>query len=415
MIEAKLTRDDLAARDAADPLAPLRDEFHLPSGVIYLDGNSLGALPKATATRIDHVVRREWGDDLIRSWNAHDWMGAPRRIGDKIADLVGARPGEVIAADSTSINLFKLLAAALALRPGRPVILTEDGNFPTDVYIAEGLVRLLGGRHRIRRIAADKIAAAADAETAVVMVTHVDYRSGRMHDIAALTAAAQSAGALMLWDLSHSAGAVPVDLTGAGADLAVGCGYKYLNGGPGAPAFLYVAEQWQASIQPALSGWLGHASPFAFAPDYHPAAGIARHLVGTPSILALAALEVGVDLCRRADPAELRRKSLALTDEFIALVDEECGDAGLVLATPREHHLRGSQVCLRHPEGYPIVQALIARGVIGDFRAPDILRFGFAPLYLRHVDVWDAVAALRDVLATRAWDRLEFRRRAAVT
>jgi kynureninase len=415
MNEARLTRDDLAERDAADPLAPLRDEFHLPDGVIYLDGNSLGALPKATAARLDRVVRREWGDDLIRSWNAHDWIGAPVRVGDKIAELIGAGPGEVLAADSTSVNLFKLLAAALDLRPGRSTILTEEGNFPTDVYVAEGLVRLLGGRHRIRRVAADGILEAADADTAVVMLAHVNYRSGRMHDMAAVTRVAQAAGALMLWDLSHSAGAVPVDLAAAGADLAVGCGYKYLNGGPGAPAFLYVARRWQDAINPALSGWLGHAAPFEFSPEYRPAQGIARNLVGTPSILGLAALEVGVDLCRRADPAELRKKSLALTDAFIALVGQECGDAGLGLATPRDRRRRGSQVCLRGPHGYPIMQALIARGVIGDFRAPDILRFGFAPLYLRHVDVWDAVAVLRDVLERRAWDRPEYRRRAAVT
>jgi kynureninase len=418
MAKRRLSRDDLAARDAADPLALFRDEFDLPAGVIYLDGNSLGALPKATPARLERVVRREWGDGLIRSWTAHDWIGAPRRIGDKIAALIGAAPGEAIVADSTSVDLFKLLAAALELRPGRATILTEDGNFPTDAYIADGLVRFLGrvgGRHRVARAAADDIAGAVHGDVAVVLLTHVDYRSGRMHDMAAITRAAHAAGALMLWDLSHSAGAVPVDLGAAGADLAVGCGYKYLNGGPGAPAFLYVARRHQASIRPALSGWMGHAAPFEFADAYRPAEGIVRFLAGTPPILSLAALEEGVDLLRRADPAELRRKSLALTDAFIALVEQECAGAGLALATPLRREVRGSQVCLAHPEGYAIVQALIARGVIGDFRAPDILRFGFAPLYIRYVDVWDAVAMLRDVTASRAWDRPEYRRRAAVT
>jgi kynureninase len=411
----RLTRDDLAARDAADPLAPFRGAFHLPDGVIYLDGNSLGALPRTTAGRLERLIRREWGDDLIRSWTAHDWIGAPRRVGDKIAGLIGAAPGEVVVADSTSVNLFKLLAAALELRPERATILTEDGNFPTDAYVADGLVRFLGGRRRIARAAADDIAGAIHGDVAVVLLTHVDYRSGRMHDMAALTRAAHAAGALMLWDLSHSAGAVPVDLGAAGVDLAVGCGYKYLNGGPGAPAFLFVARRHQAAIRPALSGWMGHAAPFEFADAYRPAEGIARFLVGTPPILSLAALEEGVDVLRRADPAELRRKSLALTDAFIALVAEECAGAGLALATPLAHAARGSQVCLGHPEGYAIVQALIARGVIGDFRAPDILRFGFAPLYLRHVDAWDAVATLREVMASRAWDRPEYRRRAQVT
>ncbi|MFQ5958432.1 MAG: kynureninase [Alphaproteobacteria bacterium] len=412
---SRLTRADLAERDACDPLAGFRDAFALPEGVVYLDGNSLGPLPKSALARLEQVARREWGEDLIRSWNAHDWIGMPRRVGDKIARLIGAGTGEVVVADSTSINLFKLLAAALASRPGRRVILTESGNFPTDVYVAQGLIDLLGGGHELRQVEPDDVAGATDERVAVVMLTHVDYRSGAMHDMAPLTAAAQAKGALMLWDLSHSAGAVPLDLAGCDVDLAVGCGYKYLNGGPGAPAFLYAARRLHNDLQTPLAGWMGHAAPFAFDPDYRPAAGIARMLCGTPPVLGLAALEAGVDLALEADMGALRRKSVALTETFIALIEQECEGFGFEVLSPREPARRGSQVALRHADGYPIMQALIGRGVIGDFRAPDVLRFGLAPLYLRHVDVWDAVAALRDIMATGAWDSPQFRKRAAVT
>lgn len=408
-------RDALAERDAADPLGEFRGAFDLPDGVIYLDGNSLGALPSATAGRMDRVIREEWGRGLITSWNSHGWIDMPARIGGKIARLIGARDGEVAVADSTSVNLFKMLAAALRLRPDRSVILTEESNFPTDIYIAQGLIDLLGGRHELRRVAPRDVAAAVDNEVAVVMLTQVDYRSGAAHDMGAVTAAAHAAGALMLWDLSHSAGALPVDLNAAGADFAVGCGYKYLNGGPGAPAFLFAAERHQELIQPPLSGWMGHAAPFDFDGDYRPAPGIARNLAGTPSILALAALEEGVDLLLRADMKRLREKSMAMTSLFLDLVEQECADFGFTLACPRDAAERGSQISLHHENGYPIMQALIARGVIGDFRAPDILRFGFAPLYLRYTDIWDAVAALRDILAARGWDKPEFHARAAVT
>lgn len=412
---SRLTREALAERDATDPLARFRDAFALPDGVIYLDGNSLGPLPKATVARLDEVARRQWGEDLIRSWNAHDWIGMPGRVGDKIARLIGAGEGEVAVADSTSVNLFKLLAAALRLRPDRRAIVTEAGNFPTDIYIAQGLVDLLGQGYELRCVEPEDIAGAIDGRAAVAMITHVEYRSGRMHDMAALTAAAHAQGALMLWDLSHSAGAVPLDLGGCGVDLAVGCGYKYLNGGPGAPAFLYVARRLHDDVQTPLWGWMGHAAPFAFDADYRPAAGIARTLCGTPPVLSLAALEAGVDLALEADMGALREKSVALTEAFIALVEQECREAGFEVLSPREAARRGSQVALRHADGYPIVQALIARGVIGDFRAPDVLRFGLAPLYLRHVDVWDAVASLRDIMQAGAWDDPQFRRRAAVT
>jgi kynureninase len=408
-------RADALALDRADPLAAFRDRFALPDGVIYLDGNSLGALPKATAGRLAGLVATEWGGDLIRSWTKHGWIDLPLRVGDKIARLIGARPGEVAVADSTSVNLFKLMAAALRLRPDRRVIVSDVGNFPTDLYVAQGLVELLGFRHELRLVAPNDLAGALDRDVALVSLTEVDYRSGRLHDMADITRRVHAAGALMLWDLAHTAGALPVDLAGCEVDFAVGCGYKYLNGGPGAPAFLYVAERLHGEFRPPLTGWLGHASPFAFETGYRPAGGIARAIVGTPPILSLAALEVGVDIALEADMAEIRRKSLALSRLFIDCVAQECAGLGLTLASPSREAERGSQVSYSHPEGYAVMQALIARGVIGDFRAPDLLRFGLTPLYVRFADIWDAVVILREVLATREWDRPEFKKRAAVT
>lgn len=412
---SRLDRARCAALDTEDPLAALREEFALPEGVVYLDGNSLGALPKATPDRIAELIEREWGEDLVTSWNKHGWIDMPRRVGDKIARLIGAGPGEVVVADSTSVNLFKVLAAALSLNPGRKVILSERENFPTDLYMAQGLIGLLGERHCLRLVEGEAIAGAIDMETAVVMLTHVNYRSGAMHDLAAVTAAARAKGALMLWDLAHSAGAVPVDLGAAGADFAVGCGYKFLNGGPGAPAFVWVAPRHQERFQQPLSGWLGHAEPFAFAPGYRPAPGIGRYVCGTPPVLSLAALEAGVDRLLGVAPAALREKSLRLGETFIAAVEQEAAGLGLSLLSPRAGERRGSQASFRHAEGWPVMQALIARGVIGDFRAPDILRFGFAPLYTRFVDAWDAAAALAEILKTGAWDRPEFHRRLPVT
>ena len=410
-----LTRDDLAKLDAADELAEARNSFMLPDGVIYLDGNSLGAMPRTTPDRLREAAVAQWGRDLIKSWNTHGWIDLPRRVGDKIAGLIGAGPGEVVAADSTSVNLFKALAAALRLNPGRRVIVSERDNFPTDLYIAQGLTALLGRQDALRLVDAQEIPAAISDDTAVVMLTHVNYRTGAMHDMAEVTRTAHAKGALMLWDLAHSAGAVPVDLNGCGADFAVGCGYKYLNGGPGAPAFIWVARAHQEKFEQPLSGWLGHAAPFAFEPGYRPAAGIARYICGTPPVLSMVALEAGIDLMLGMDIAAIRRKSVALTDMFIRLVEQECGSQGVTLVSPRAAARRGSQVCFRHVDAYPIMQALIARGVIGDFRAPDILRFGFAPLYVRFVDVWDAVAALNEILTAGSWNRPEFRVRAAVT
>ena len=410
-----LTRAHCEQLDAEDPLRGFRERFDLPEGVTYLDGNSLGALPKATAGRLEAVARREWGGDLIKSWNVHSWIEAPLRVGAKIAPLIGAKAHEVAAADSTSVNLFKLAAGALGLRPDRRTILSEPGNFPTDLYMLQGLEALLGGRVRLKTAPADVIAGEIDDDTACVVLTHVHYKSGRRHGMAAITAAAQAKGALMLWDLSHSAGAIQVDLNGCGADLAVGCGYKYLNGGPGAPAFVFVAERHQAAIPTPLTGWMGHAAPFAFVDEYQPAPDIRRQLCGTPSILALAALEVGLDIFAETSMAAVEAKSARLCDLFIELVERRCAGFGLELVSPRAADGRGSQVSFAHPEGYALMQALIARGVIGDFRAPDIARFGFTPLYTRFVDAWDAAEAIGEVLESRAYEREEYRVRAAVT
>ena len=422
-----LTREDCLARDAGDPLAPLRAQFDLPAGTIYLDGNSLGVCPRATAARVADVVTREWGQDLIKSWNTAGWIDLPQRVGNKIAQLVGVGPDELVVADSTSVNLFKVLSAASRMarqdQPARRVIVSERSNFPTDLYIAEGLVRELGWT--LRLIEPDEVLQSLTPDVAILMLTHVNYRTGRMHDMAAVTRAAHDAGALMIWDLAHSAGAVPVDLQGADADFAVGCGYKYLNGGPGAPAFVWSHPRHASRFWQPLSGWMGHAAPFRFTPDYQPAPGITRYLCGTPPVISLAALECGVDTVLAAAPyggmPALREKSLALTRLFAELVEARCAGTGLSVVSPREDALRGSQVCLTRAEGaYAIVQALIARGVIGDFRAgdahtPDILRFGFTPLYVGFADVWDAVEHLVQVMQTGEWREARFNQRAAVT
>jgi kynureninase len=410
-----VTRDDALALDAADPLARFRAAFDLPKGIIYLDGNSLGPPPRAAVARLAGVVSEEWGQGLIRSWNTAGWIEAPTRVGDKIARLIGAKTGEVVVADSTTVNLFKLTAGALSLRPGRRTILSETGNFPTDLYALQGLAALLPDRARLRSVAPEALIDAIDDDTAVVVLTQVHYKSALRRDMAAVTAAAHAKGALMLWDLSHSAGAIAVDLNGADADLAGGCGYKYLTGGPGAPAYVFVAERHQGAIRSPLTGWMGHAEPFAFEDGYRPAQDIRGQLTGTPSVLGLAALEAGVDLQLEADPAAIAAKGLALADLFIAEVEARADDADLALASPRDPAQRGLHVAFAHPQGYALVQALIARGIIGDFRSPDIARYGFSPLYLGYGQVWDAAAAFAEVLSTRAWDRPEFHARAAVT
>jgi len=399
------------ALDAADPIAGYRKQFALPPGVIYLDGNSLGALPLGTASRLGEVIRREWGEGLVRSWNSADWIGMPRRLGAMIAPLIGAEADEVIACDSTSVNLFKLIAAALAMRPGRKVVLSEPGNFPTDLYLIAGL-EAQGFAER-RLAPAEELEGAFDDSVAVLLLTHVHYKTGAMHDMARLTRAAHEAGALVLWDLSHSAGAVPIDLNGCEADLAVGCGYKYFNGGPGAPAFAYVAKRHQAALQQPLTGWMGHAAPFAFTDDYAPAPGIDRLLTGTPPILGLAALEAGVRLIAEIGVERLAAKSRALSQFLRAAVAEVAPD--LACVSPEDPQPRGSHLSFRHPEAYAVAQALIARGVIPDFREPDVLRLGLSPAYIRFEDGWHAAQALGEVLASGEWQRAEFRTRAAVT
>ena len=387
--------------------------FHLPEGVIYLDGNSLGPLPKSAPARMHDVMTAEWGEMLIRGWNLAQWMEWPTRIGDRIGRLIGAEAGHVVMGDTLSIKVYQALASALQMTPSRRVILSDSGNFPSDLYMAQGLCATLGPDYRLKTVDPEAVDAAIDDSVAVVLLTEVDYRTGRRHDMAALSARAHEKGALIIWDLAHSAGALPVDVAGGGADFAVGCSYKYLNSGPGGPAFIYVAPRHADVARPALSGWLGHDSPFAFDSDYRPGAGIERMRVGTPAILQLAALDAALDAWDKVDMADLRAASLALTDRFIAGVEAACAD--LTLVTPREHHLRGSQVSFAHPEGYAIMQALIAAGVIGDFRAPDILRFGFTPLYIGAAEVDGAVAILGRIMATRSWDRPEFKRRSRVT
>jgi kynureninase len=405
-----MIRQDCLALDAGDALAPLRQHFELPAGVIYLDGNSLGARPRAALARAQDVIAREWGVDLIRSWNTAGWFDLPKRLGNRLAPLLGAHDGEVVVNDTTSLNLFKALAAALHMQAGgstaaRRVIVTERSNFPTDIYMAQGLASWLDRGYQVRLVdSVDELPAAIDAGTAVVMLTHVNYRTGYQHDMRALSAHAHAHGALIVWDLAHSAGAVPLDLHADGADLAVGCTYKYLNGGPGAPAFIWVPQRHQAAFTQPLSGWWGHANPFAMAPDFAPCAGIGRALCGTQPIVSLAMVECGLDVFDATSMDAIRAKSLALTDLFIALVEARCASHPLGLVTPREHARRGSQVSFTHPHGFAVMQALIARGVIGDYREPAIMRFGFTPLYTSFTDVWDAVEILREILDDGAYD-----------
>ena len=414
------TRSHCQALDTQDPLAPLRSEFALPEGVIYLDGNSLGARPVAALARAQQVIAQEWGDGLIRSWNSAGWADLSQRLGDRLAPLIGAREGEVVITDTTSINLFKVLSAALTVQrqrqPARKVIVSEASNFPTDLYIAEGLAELLQQGYSLRLVnSPDELPQAIDQDVAVVMLTHVNYKTGYMYDMRALTALSHECGALSIWDLAHSAGAVPVDLHAAGADYAIGCTYKYLNGGPGSQAFVWVNPALVDLVRQPLSGWFGHTRQFAMESNYAPSAGIARYLCGTQPITSLAMVECGLELFERTDMSRLRTKSLALTDVFIALVETRCAAHNLVLITPREHARRGSHVSFEHPQGYAVIQALIARGVIGDYREPRIMRFGFTPLYTSFTEVWDAVEILGEILDNNTWDQPQFKVRNSVT
>jgi len=393
--------------------AATRALFHLPEGLVYLDGNSLGSLPVAAEARVRDVLREQWGGELIKAWNTADWINLPRRVGDRIGRLIGAPAGSVATGDTLSVKVFQALAAALALRPERKVVLSDTGNFPSDLYIADGLLKALGGGLELRLVEPEAVADAIDESVAATLITEVDYRTGRRHDMAALTAKAHAAGAIAVWDLAHSAGAVPIDVTAADADFAVGCTYKYLNGGPGAPAFIYVAPRFADSAQPILSGWMGHEAPFAFDLDYRPHASVERMRVGTPPVLALAVLDAALDAWDGVDMADVRAASIRLSERFIAEIETRCPD--LRLASPRDPAMRGSQVSFRHPEGYAIMQALIANDVIGDFRAPDLIRFGFTPLYLSEDEVVGAAKILERVMAERLWDDPAYATRSAVT
>ncbi|WP_228893073.1 kynureninase [Pseudoduganella aquatica] len=411
----KLTKQDCIDLDARDQLAAYRSKFTLPEGEVYLDGNSLGAMPASLPARMQEAVAKEWGQGLIRSWNDAGWIDLPQRVAAKVAPLIGATAAEVMVGDSTSVNLFKALAAALRINSGRKVILTEKGNFPTDLYIAQGIAELFGSEIRYVDSDPSAIADALDDSVAVLMLTHVNYRSGAVYDMAALTRKAQAVGALTIWDLAHSAGALHVELNDVNADFAVGCGYKYLNGGPGAPAFVYVAQRHLEQVRQPLSGWHGHQKPFDFVQQYQPAPGINRMQCGTPPLLSMLALDAALDVFSGVDMQQLRNKSKALGDLFIRLVDEQLSEYGFGIGSPRDCNQRGSQVALTHPQGYAIVQALIARGITGDFRMPDILRFGFAPLYVRYIDVHHTVETLQQIMASGEWNQEKFLTKKAVT
>lgn len=409
----KVTREALHRLDAADPLAALRRAFDLGSAR-YFNGNSLGPPPLCTRKRLREVVDAEWGTDLIRSWNVHDWITLPERVGDKIAALIGAAPGEVVVGDSTSVCLFKLIAMALN-SSRRTQIITDENNFPTDLYILSGLQQLLGERIDLQVLPPDRICAAISEQTALVALTHIEYKNSRMYDMPAVSAAARAKGALILWDLSHSVGAVPLALNDCGVDLAVGCTYKFLNGGPGSPAFSFVARRHQESLQPVLRGWMGHAAPFQFSPAYVPAPGIRRLLAGASEVLALSSINASLDVFAALDMDAVRAKSLDMSGLLMQLIEQECAGHDFVVATPRAPEQRGSHVAVRHPQGYAIMQALIARNFIGDFRAPDVMRFAITPIYQRYMDIWDLVSALRKIMETREWDCKKYSYKTAVT
>ncbi|MDG1859585.1 MAG: kynureninase [Emcibacteraceae bacterium] len=410
-----LTRDDFVALDNADPLRKFSEEFHLPEGMIYLDGNSLGAMPKAAKARALEVIEQEWGEDLIKSWNKAGWFDLVEKLGDKVATLIGADKGEVIYADSTGINVYKLVAAGLELNPNRKQIVMEGSNFPTDNYMVQGLIKQLDRGHEIRFAEDGDIMDAITDDVAVVCLTHVHYKTGHLHDMAAITKKAHDVGALVVWDLCHSAGALPVDLNGCDVDFAVGCTYKYLNGGPGSQSFMFVAKRHHGKAAQPLTGWWGHDAPFGFERDYRPRKDIRQFSTGTEPVVSLAMSEVGLDVFLRADMNEIRKKSLKLCDLFIQLIKERLGGYGFEIVTPRDHAKRGSQVSISSKNGFPIMQAVIDAGVIGDFRAPDIMRFGFTPLYVSYVNVWDAIERLVKIMENDTWDQEKFKQVGSVT
>ncbi len=410
-----MNRKAAVALDRKDPFAKKRKLFSIAKGMIYLDGNSLGVLPKAAGPRVKHAVEVEWGRDLITSWNKHGWWNLPSKVGDKIAKVIGAVPGSVIVADTISVNMFKVLSAAVAKTRGRKVILSDSGNFPSDLYVAQGLTQFMNDGHTLKVVAPEQVMEAITDEVGVVMITDVDYRSARRHDMKAITARAHQKGCLVIWDLAHSAGAVPVDLMACDADFAIGCTYKYLNGGPGAPAFVFVHPRLQNEVMPALVGWWGHAKPFAFAPAFAPAEGIMRFQVGTQPMLNMVALDAAMDAYKGVDMHKLHAKAKKQCALFAELAEERCGKFGISVFGAQDWDARGSHVCLAHDEAYAVMQALIARKVVGDFRAPNLMRFGFTPLYVSYADVFDAVEHLHEVLSKRLWDKPKFKAKAAVT
>ena len=407
--------DQVKSLDKSDPLRSHREKFKLPDGIIYLDGNSLGALPKSALNRVNEVVNNQWGLSLISAWNDFDWINLPARVGNKIGRLIGAEHNSVICADSTSINLFKLLSAAVRLSPDRKIILSDTGNFPNDLYVIQGLIKQLDNNFQLRLVEPEEISEALREDVAVAVITEVDYRTGRKHNMATLTAISKNKGVKIIWDLCHSTGAFPVDLSGCEAELAVGCSYKYLNGGPGAPAFLYVSPELQDHVHPPLSGWMGHAAPFDFDLDYRPGDGISRNLCGTPGIISMSTLDAALDVWEDVDLQLVRQKSQKLFNLFANLVKELCSETDLSLKTTFPEAERGSQIAFSHPQGYAIIQALIDHGVIGDFRAPNILRFGLTPLYLSYEDIFRAVEILSDIMEKRTWDQPKYHKRGLVT
>ena len=412
----QLTREDYLRLDEEDPLSEFRNEFILPENVIYLDGNSLGALPRKTVGDMEKTIQEDWAKGLIRSWNDAEWITMPQRLGNKIAPLIGANPGEVVVVDSTSVNLFKVLVAALRLRKGRNIIVSEKANFPSDLYVMEGVMEMTGAYERRLFDEGDEaVEELIDESVAVVMLCHVNYKTGQIHDLQRITQAAHSKGALVIWDLSHGAGVIPIDLSSNDVDFAVGCTYKYLNGGPGAPAYLYVNESLLSNVTQPLTGWLGHSDPFAFDIDYKPANNISKFVCGTPPILSYAAVESGLELFERVSIKAIREKGKRMTDLFIGLMEQECASFGFELLSPRDAELRGCQIAYSHPDGFPIIQALVSHGVVGDFRAPNILRFGFTPLYIRYNDVWETVMRLKKIMQSEEWTQPEFSRRGIVT
>lgn len=411
----QITKMSCIQLDEQDGLSALREEFVLPPEVIYLDGNSLGVLPKKTSLQMKTAIEKEWGQGLIRSWNQADWIHMPQRLGDKLAPLIGANEGEVIITDSTSINIFKVLVAALRLNATKNVIVTESANFPTDLYISESVITMMGCERRLIPEGESNIEKFIDDSVAVVLLTHINFKTGEIYDMERITQKAHMLGALVVWDLCHSVGAVPLHLSQHGVDFAVGCTYKFLNGGPGAPAFVYVKKSLLPSLQQPLTGWMGHAKPFNFDIDYQSAKDISQFLCGTPPILSYTAIDTSLDVFAKVDMHVVRDKSIKLTQLFIDLMEQECADYQFQLITPKDANSRGSMVSFTHPEGYPIIQALIANGVIGDFRAPNILRFGIAPLYLRYVDIWNTVQYLKKIMETSEWNHPKFKTREAVT